>query len=556
MALIAGLIKAISKKSKGSEQGTNSNVSIKGNSNIVGTGKVEGNSIQGDYIAKQNVIVFNDHKEIKKTKFSERFEAFQELLNASRVYKEKEYTTEYISSLLGLRNVSELTRFLNSDEEPDDSFKMKFVDVFGVNEEWIMFNRGEYPFASNQEFLGDDPMDILRYDSQKNVDCYIMLIGELERKKHAIIVKKHSKVNYEIIPKKFIFYPEVGAHGESMLVSLYRFVREAERINKLYPIVFIANEIESMNLLKGAVPAMVALSFPVAKNFEEIFLDLNSEGYDTDNLDMDFIRIKEIIRKQISEIDAVNQESDRKRINNNLGKDESTKNDIDEFDNSTSFFAHRFAKAFPGIRGMKVFEDPEEAIDHLEVLLKYPLFSSKLSSPIWWFRGNSNLHISKFSRVSADKILMNSDEIRISRIIAYSATSYYKSFVYVETKPEEPTGLYGNLSEDKLNERVNEKKIYTEEYAVVGDTKITRAEYDDGGMVVDGKPVDVSGKAELRVRYLTPYNFLICAQFNPINDNSYDLIIEEIMDNLIYNDEDFCVLCDLIEKMPKHESEI
>jgi hypothetical protein len=41
---------------------------------------------------------------------------------------------------------------LDGGEEPDDSFKKKFVDVFGVNAEWIMFNRGEYAFAPNQRF--------------------------------------------------------------------------------------------------------------------------------------------------------------------------------------------------------------------------------------------------------------------------------------------------------------------------------------------------------------------------------------------------------------------
>lgn len=131
--------------------------------------------------------------------------------------------------------------------------------------------------------------------------------------------------------------------------------------------------------------------------------------------------------------------------------------------------------------------------------------------------------MSIFSRISDDKFLMDSDEIRLKRIIAYAALSCFREFVYVEAAPETPTGLYDAPTPDELNECINNNQICTEEYAVVGDKLITRAEYDDGGMVIDGKPIDVSGKAELRVRYFPPYNFLICAQFSPINNSNYDI---------------------------------
>lgn len=540
-------------------QGTDSSIYTTGKGNIVGNGNIGGDSIQGDYIAEQKVFILN-HEDEKKQEdeswFSVRFKTFQELLNTTRVFSEKEYTTEYISSLLGLSNVCELKRYLDSSEEPDDSFKRKYVEVFGVNEEWIMFNRGEYPFASNQNFSSDDPMDILRNQSLNNIEDFVLIIGELEGKKYALIVEKYSDVHYEVIPKTFIFYPQVGAHGESMLVSLYRFIRETARVKKLFASVYLANEKEFADILSGGVPAKKALLLPVIRDFESILLDLNDEEYDRKHLDSDFIQIKEIIRGRLEEIDKINQAVDREKIYKNLGKEDHSENDIASFDKSAPFFAYRFAKAFPGVRGMKVFDNPKEAADRLELLLKHPLSSPELSGPIWWFRGSSNLHISKFTRVGDDKFLMDSDEIKIRRIIAYSATSYYKNFVYVETVPEPQTGLYTVLSTEELKKRAEEYQIFTEEYAVVGDKIITRAEYDDGAALIDGKPVDVAGKAKLRVRYLMPYNFLICAHFNPINDTRYDSTMKDLMDKLLTNDIEFNVLSELVEKMPRHRRDL
>ena len=131
------------------------------------------------------------------------------------------------------------------------------------------------------------------------------------------------------------------------------------------------------------------------------------------------------------------------------------------------------------------------------------------------------MDIGKFEKVSEDKFLIDGDEIKVKRIVVYSSPEYYKKFVYVETVPEEPTGLYEH-NEEFIEQWKREYGYYNEEYAVYQGNKIKRTEYDDGAAVIDGKVVDLNGKAELRIRYITPYNFVICAQFNPINNNDYD----------------------------------
>lgn len=137
-------------------QNDNSNaIFVKGNGNVAGNG----NNITNIFIYPNND---NNLKENADSWFSERFNVLLSLLNDARGFFEKEYTVEYVSSLIGLKNVDELKVYLNQGKEPDDEFKKKFVDVFGVNEEWMVHGRGEFPFASNIKFLYDNPMDILR----------------------------------------------------------------------------------------------------------------------------------------------------------------------------------------------------------------------------------------------------------------------------------------------------------------------------------------------------------------------------------------------------------
>lgn len=104
----------------------------------------------------------------------------------------------------------------------------------------------------------------------------------------------------------------------------------------------------------------------------------------------------------------------------------------DPFESSISFFARRLAKAFPGQRGLKWFDDPKKAVERLEIFFKKPIRFKDLkykdiilyqkgikneyvADPIWWFRGNSNMCIENFKRLSKTKILLDIQELEIKR---------------------------------------------------------------------------------------------------------------------------------------------
>lgn len=536
-------------------QNDNSNaISVKGNGNVAGNG----NNITNNFIYPNND---NNLKENADSWFSERFNVLLSLLNDARGFFEKEYTVEYVSSLIGLKNVDELKVYLNQGKEPDDEFKKKFVDVFGINEEWMVHGRGEFPFASNIKFLYDNPMDILRREDLKIINKFIVVIGDVEGRRHACIIRKRDELCYELYPKYFVLNSHVGGAGTRQLVGLYRFLREADRIKKLAGVVYDASEEQMEKLMKGEFQPKKVEQFKVASNFFDSFMCISEKEIERNKnfWDEEFILVQQIIAANIKDCDRINQEYDLKLIKKNLGEDSQDKeeesNDIDLFDSSTPFFDYRFGKAFPGVRGIKEFTNPKECVDRLQILLKKPLNGKKLGGPIWWIRGSGNCDISGFERVTDDKFLMDGDEIKVKRIVVYAAGEYYKKFVYVETYPEEETGLY--TKDDALVEEWTDRYgYYYEEYAEYENKKVTRAEYDDGAAVIDGKVVDLNGKAKLRTRYLTPYNFIICAHFNPMNSNVYDDMLEKLLNGILKGKNSVEEIVEAIKKMPKHRREM
>lgn len=530
-----------------------STISVDGTGNVAGNG----NSVTNNFIYNND----SNTKENVNSWFSERFEILLSLLNDARRFNEKEYTVEYVSSLIGLKNVDDLKVYLTQGKEPDDEFKKKFVEVFGVNEEWMVHGRGEFPFASNINFLGDSPMDILRRENLRSINKFIVVIGNAQGKRQTCIIRQKNELCYELYPKYFTLYSHVGGTGTRQLVEFYRFLREADKIKKLDGIAYFANEEQMNKLMRGEFSPKKVERFEVARNFIDDFMCIREDETEKNKRfwDEDFILVQEIIAANIKDYDRINQEYDLKLIKKNLGEDsqdtEEERNDIDLFDSSTPFFDYRFGKAFPGIRGVKEFTDSKECVDRLQILLKKPLNGKKLGGPIWWIRGSGNCDISRFERVTDDKFLMDGDEIKVKRIVAYAAGEYYKKFVYVETYPEEETGLY--TKDDALVEEWTEKYgYYYEEYAEYENNKVTRAEYDDGAAVIDGKVVDLNGKAKLRTRYITPYNFIICAHFNPMNSSVYDDMLEKLLNGILKGQNSVEEIVEAVKKMPKHRREM
>lgn len=55
-----------------------------------------------------------------------------------------------------------------------------------------------------------------------------------------------------------------------------------------------------------------------------------------------------------------------------------------------------------------------------------------------------------------------------------------------------------------------------------GRIKVSSPEYDDNAALINGKLVELVKDAELRVRRMTPYNFIIASQSSLINNHIFD----------------------------------
>ena len=124
--------------------------------------------------------------------------------------------------------------------------------------------------------------------------------------------------------------------------------------------------------------------------------------------------------------------------------------------------------------------------------------------------------------------------MKIDYIVAVRKFIPRKNFVYVHLSPEEPTGLYNYKEgwlEDYLRTQFEEHSggYYFEEYGIFGDKLVTRAEFDDGATVVNGKVVQLQN-VDLRVRYITPFNFILCGIDHVLNAGFADWECTELFD--------------------------
>lgn len=213
---------------------------------------------------------------------------------------------------------------------------------------------------------------------------------------------------------------------------------------------------------------------------------------------------------------------------------------------NTVFFSSRFSDAFPGARGIHWFRDSSKAVERLSILLRQPI-AFREATPIWWW-STGEMHISKFEILAPDTILLNCKELIVDEIAAVNAGEYYQCFVYIKTRPSERTGLYDSTFEAS---QIEASGYAHEEYAIYKGGFVSRAEYDDGSAVIDDKVVSILGEAQLRVRYVSPYNFLIAPIGSPINNNKFDVQRVKLLNAIIRGETTLETLVREVLMLPK-----
>ncbi|MEQ8178163.1 MAG: hypothetical protein RIA10_07510 [Amphiplicatus sp.] len=219
-------------------------------------------------------------------------------------------------------------------------------------------------------------------------------------------------------------------------------------------------------------------------------------------------------------------------------------------EHSTVFFAKRFGDAFPGVRGIASFEDAAEIKERLDILFKPPI-KFENGSPIWMWR-DGNIPIEGYQAGEPGFYLMGPWEFNITKLVAVGLPNYYQNFVYIETAAMPSVGVDG-LTENMIAESVKHSGYCWEEYGLVdGEHAVRRAEYDDGSARINGKLQQISGRVELRIRQLAPYNFVLAASLSPINNSNFDRDFGVIMNGLLRGDNSVEELAKAIRQLPKN----
>jgi hypothetical protein len=221
------------------------------------------------------------------------------------------------------------------------------------------------------------------------------------------------------------------------------------------------------------------------------------------------------------------------------------------------FFDSRITFAFPGMRGLVWIADGKTALDDLQMLLREPLVFKSASGyevypdPFAWFRGGRGGSISSFRRLSSTRCLLNCDELEIDKVAAYRSGSYKKSFVYIETRSNTPTGLYP-VNEDSIACQIETFGFAQEQYGLFGGQLITNECLSDGAAIIEGVRVNTIG-AEYRTRYLSRYNLIIAPKFSPMLAASFACTSEPILNDMLIGKNRMSELIEMLEGTPIQE---
>ena len=150
-------------------------------------------------------------------------------------------------------------------------------------------------------------------------------------------------------------------------------------------------------------------------------------------------------------------------------------------------------------------------------------------------------------------VLLDDQELEVTKIAAVDLGAYWNSFVYVEAGPVSASEAC-TLTETQVKERVEQVGYCDEEVCLFKGKYLPRGFWDDGAAEIEGKVVDFNGEAELRIRHLSKYNLLIAGNDSCVNCMEFDDPMEALMNQCLLSQDSLELLAKAVGKLRKQVS--
>ncbi len=184
------------------------------------------------------------------TNFAKRLDYVLALMNNCG-YLEEKINVERLGEYLGFKSVNDLKQYYLKDIAPDYVFIENLANKMGINVDWMKYGQGE-PFASSLRRIYN-ATDILKREEFDDISEFIFVIDDGKYRRNLGIIIRIDKFKYSYYPRTFVFHADVGAGGASELFTVYKFLKELNRKNKMPSGVYKVSEEELINFFSGKI---------------------------------------------------------------------------------------------------------------------------------------------------------------------------------------------------------------------------------------------------------------------------------------------------------------
>ncbi|MEZ5944932.1 MAG: serine/threonine-protein kinase [Planctomycetaceae bacterium] len=169
-------------------------------------------------------------------------------------------------------------------------------------------------------------------------------------------------------------------------------------------------------------------------------------------------------------------------------------------------------KCAPGNRGIAHFTNKAD-IDRLFTALAGICKPNEL----WWTQGNANDAIRTMSRDEDGTWVLDGTEYNVTDCWVSRDSGLDRCFVLMRSEAMPSFGIYGDHEYDD------------EMVGLVDGKYISANEHDDGFARIDGEIVEVSGRSQLRQRFMRPNYCFIATKFNSVLVQQADRILDALI---------------------------